>query len=108
MRSVDVLAARPDLLIGAPTIGWSAAAFSAMARAGTDSFPGEVKIPVLMLAAARELIVSRSAIETLGLRMRMGRHLVIAGGKHELFMDTDTVRGQVLAAFDAFVTNQSL
>jgi lysophospholipase len=108
MRSVDVLAARPDLLIGAPTIGWSAAAFAAMARAGTDSFPGEVKIPVLMLAAAREQIVSRSAIETLGLRMRMGRHLVIAGGKHELFMDTDTVRGQVLAAFDAFVTNQSL
>lgn len=108
MRSVEVLAARPDLLVGSPTIGWTAAAFAAMAEAGTDRFPGEVKIPVLMLAAARDEIVSRAAIETLGLRMRMGRHLVIAGAKHELFMETDTIRGQVLAAFDAFVTNQSL
>lgn len=107
MRSVDVLKARPDLEIGQPTIGWAATAFRAMAQAGLDAFPGAIKIPVLMLAAARDEIVSTNAIETLGLRMRTGRHAIIASAKHELFMENDDIRAQVFAAFDAFITNQS-
>jgi len=106
-RFVDVLKARPDLVVGSPTIRWAAAAFEAMAEAATDKFPGEVRIPVLMLAAARDEIVSTPAIETLGLRMRTGRHLVIPGARHEMFMESDAIRGQVLAAFDAFITEQS-
>jgi lysophospholipase len=103
MRTVEVLKARPDIEIGAPTIRWAASAFSAMAGAGTDQFPGAVKIPVLMLAAARDEVVSTAAIETLGLRMRTGRHVIVPGAKHELFQETDPIRGQVLAAFDAFI-----
>ena len=107
MRSVDILKARPDLMVGTPTVRWAAAAFRAMAGAGLDSFPGAVKIPTLMLAAARDEIVSASAIETLGLRMRTGRHLMIPGARHELFVESDAIRGQVLAAFDAFITEPS-
>ncbi len=107
MRSVDVLKARPDLEVGNPTYRWAAAAFTAMAGAAEDSFPGAIKIPVLMLAAARDRIVSTSAIETLGLRMRTGRHAIIAAANHELFMETNDIRAQVFAAFDAFITNQS-
>jgi lysophospholipase len=106
-RSTEILQARPDLEIGAPTFRWAASAFSAMAGAATDAFPGAVRIPVLMLAAARDEIVSTNAIETLGLRMRTGRHVMIAGARHEMFMETDAIRGQVFAAFDAFVTEQS-
>ena len=39
--------------------------------------------------------------------MRTGRHAVIAAARHELFMESDAIRGQVLAAFDAFITEQS-
>jgi len=106
-RSIDIVKARPELELGAPSFRWAASAFSAMAEAAGDSFPGAVKIPVLMLAAARDEVVSTSAIETLGLRMRSGRHMIIPGARHELFMETDAVRGQVLAAFDAFITDQS-
>jgi lysophospholipase len=106
-RTAEVLRARPDLEIGAPTIRWAQAAFKAMAQASGDRFPGEVKIPVLMLAAARDTVVSTAATELLGLRMRSGRHVVIPGAKHELFMETDAIRGQVLAAFDAFITEPS-
>jgi lysophospholipase len=102
-RTVEVLKARPDLEIGSPTIRWAAAAFRAMADAGSDAFPGAVKIPVLMLAAARDGIVSTAAIETLGLRMRTGRHVIVPGARHELFQENDAIRGQVLAAFDAFI-----
>ena len=107
MRTVDTYRARPDLEIGSPTVRWSAAAFRAMAEAATDRFPGAIKIPVLMLAAARDTVVSSAAIEHLGLRMRTGKHAVIAGAKHELFMENDLVRAQVFAAFDAFITQQS-
>lgn len=107
MRMVDVVRARPDLEIASPTIRWVAAAMGAMAEAGRDDFPARIKIPLLMLAAARDEVVSTSAIEQLGLRLRTGRHMVIAGARHELFMETDAIRGQVLAAFDAFITEQS-
>ena len=104
MRMVEVLAARPDLLIGKPTIRWSATAIAAMRRAARDDFPQAVKIPVLMLAAAQDEVVSTAAIEQLGLRMRTGRHLIIPAARHELFMETDVIRSQVFAAFDAFIT----
>jgi lysophospholipase len=107
MRSVDTVRARPDLEIGVPTVRWAAAAFGAMAGAAQDSFPARIRVPLLMLAAARDEVVSTAAIEQLGLRMRTGRHMVVAGARHEMFMETDTIRGQVFAAFDAFITEQS-
>jgi lysophospholipase len=107
LRALEVVRAQPSLEIGAPTVGWAAAAFSAMAEAGEDRFPARVNIPTLMLAAARDRVVASAATELLGLRMRTGRHQVIAGAQHELFMETDTIRSQVFAAFDAFITKQS-
>ena len=107
MRSVDVVRARPDLEIGVPTVRWAASAFGAMAEAAQDSFPARIRVPLLILAAARDEVVSTAATEQLGLRMRTGRHVVIAGARHELFMETDAIRGQVFAAFDAFITEQS-
>lgn len=107
LRAVDVVRERPALEIGAPTVRWAASAFGAMAEAGEDSFPSRIKIPLLMLGAARDEVVSTGAIERLGLRLRNGRHVVLAGARHELFMETDAIRGQVFAAFDAFITQQS-
>ena len=106
-RMVETIRANDDLYLGSPTFRWLAAAMRAMVDAGKDRFPGDIKIPLLMLAAARDRIVSTPAIESLGLRLRTGRHMVIPGGRHELFMESDAIRGQVLAAFDAFITEQS-
>ena len=106
-RSIDVLTARPDLGVTAPTVRWLASAFEAMAFVGADGFPGVVKAPVLMLAAARDQVVSTPVTEQLGLRMRTARHAVIATARHELFMENDAIRAQVFAAFDAFITDQS-
>jgi lysophospholipase len=107
MRSVDTLKAMPDLEVSSPSVRWTAAAMRAVEATTTDDFPSSLKIPVLMLAAARDTVVSTNAIEALGLRMRTGRHAVVATAKHELFMEDDDVRAQVFAAFDAFITNQT-
>jgi len=107
MRVVETWRDRPDLIIGKPTVRWGAAAMHAMARAQADRFPGSIKVPVLMLAAALDEIVSTAAIEQLGLRLRTGRHAVVPAARHELFMENDAIRAQVFAAFDAFITEQS-
>ena len=107
MFMVDALKARPSLLVGKPSVKWLAAAFRAMSRAAHHDFPGTIRVPVLMLAAARDEIVSVSAIEHLGLGMRTGRHAVIASARHELFMENDAIRSQVFAAFDAFITEKT-
>lgn len=107
MRVVHAYEARPDLTIASPTMRWSAAAFRAMVRAEDPSFALRMRVPVLMLAAARDEVVSTPAIERLGLSMRTGRHLVIPAARHELFQENDDIRAQVLAAFDAFITEQS-
>jgi lysophospholipase len=106
-RALDILKARPDLEVTAPSVSWAGAAFKAMAVAGANNFAARVRLPVLMLAAAQDRVVSTAAIESLGLRMRSGWHSVIAGARHELFMETDAVREQLLAAFDAFIAEQS-
>ena len=106
-RMVDTVRADDGLYIGSPSFRWLAAAMRAMLETRQDRFPGEIRIPLLILAAAREQIVSTPAIEQLGLRLRTGRHMVIAGSRHEMFMENDAVRGQVFAAFDAFITEQS-
>ncbi len=107
MRSVDIFNSCPDLEILAPTFRWAASAFRAMAYVESDDFPARINVPVLMLAAAKDEVVSSPAIEHLGLTMRVGRHAVIAAARHELFMENDDIRGQVFAAFDAFITEQT-
>ncbi len=106
-RMVDTVRADDGLYIGSPSFRWLAAAMRAMLDTRQERFATQIRIPLLILAAARESIVSTPAIEQLGLRLRTGRHMVIAGSRHEMFMESDPVRGQVLAAFDAFITEQS-
>ncbi len=105
--SIDIFKKRPELEILAPTFRWAATSFRAMARAADQDFPIKMKIPVFMLAAARDEVVSSDAIEQMGLQMRIGRHAVIGAARHELFMENDAIRAQVFAAFDAFITERS-
>lgn len=106
VRAIEIFKARPDLVTEAPTISWAAGALRTMARVNRDDFPPRINVPILMLAGARDTVVSTPAIEQLGLRLRTGRHAVIPGARHELLMENDSIRGQVFAAFDAFITSQ--
>jgi lysophospholipase len=40
--------------------------------------------------------------------MRNGRHTIIASARHELFQENDAIRAEVFAAFDAFITEQTV
>jgi lysophospholipase len=102
-RTAEILQTEPSLGVGAPTIGWLAAAFQAMAELRTMRFPRPLKAPVLMLAASQDQIVSAKAISRLAKNVPTAREITLDGARHELLMERDELREQVWAAFDAFV-----
>jgi lysophospholipase len=102
-RNLSVLQAAPELAVGAPTIGWLKAALDAMERVGSERFAPHVRVPVLMLAASDDQVVSSKAVEELAVRLRAGSQIVLRGSRHEILQERDSIREQFWAAFDAFV-----
>jgi lysophospholipase len=102
-RNAAILEEAPDLGLGAPTVAWADAAFRVMQRFADPGYAGRIRQPILMVAAGRDEVVSTPAIETFGSHLLAGRHLILAGARHELLQELDVFRGQFWAAFDAFV-----
>jgi lysophospholipase len=102
-RNTAVLEAEPALAIGWPTVAWTDSAFKVMRQLSDPSFATRVRQPLLIIAAGHDQIVSTPAIDEFAIRLRAGSHLIVPGSRHELLMEQDRFRMQVLAAFDAFV-----
>jgi lysophospholipase len=107
-RNVAVLEAEPKLAIGWPTVAWADAAFRVMKELSDPSYPARIRQPILIIAAGQDQIVSTPAIDDFAVRLRAGSHLIVPGARHELLMEQDRFRTQVLAAFDAFVPGTSM
>ncbi|ESR24256.1 alpha/beta fold hydrolase [Lutibaculum baratangense] len=107
-RTEAVLRAAPELGLGAPTIGWVHAALSTIRLFAGRRFPGQVHVPVLIVVAGAEAIVSNLAIERLALRLKTGGQVVVPGAMHELLMERDIYREQFWAAFEAFARPDDL
>ena len=102
-RNAAILAEAPQLGLAAPTVAWADTAFRAMHGFRETNYPSQIQVPVLMLAAGADAIVSTPAIEEFAHHMRVGSHLVIPGSRHEILQEQDHYRAQFWAAFDAFV-----
>jgi lysophospholipase len=107
-RNVAVLEAEPALAVGWPTVSWTDSAFRVMSEFAEPSYPGRIRQPILIIAAGLDHIVSTPAIDDFSIRLRAGAHLIVPGARHELLMEQDRYRGQVFAAFDAFVPGTPL
>jgi lysophospholipase len=102
-RNTAVIEAEPALSVAWPTVAWTDSAFKAMRQLSEPSFPARIRQPLLVIAAGHDQIVSTPAIDEFAIRLRAGSHLIVPGSRHELLMEQDRFRMQVLAAFDAFV-----
>jgi lysophospholipase len=102
-RNAAVLEEAPELGIGAPTVAWADAALRLMKQFAAPGYAGHIRQPILLVAAGRDEVVSTPAIESFGMHLLAGRHLILAGSKHEILQEQDHFRGQFWAAFDAFV-----
>ena len=102
-RNAAILEEEPELGLGPPTVAWADAALRMMKRFADPNYAGRIRQPILLVAAGRDQVVSTPAIEAFGSQLLAGRHLILAGAKHELLQELDVYRGQFWAAFDAFV-----
>ncbi|TCR70680.1 alpha/beta hydrolase [Bosea sp. BK604] len=105
-RNAALSAAARHLSVGDPTIAWVRTAFQLMARLNAPSAALEVRIPTLVIAAGRDPVVSTPAIERFAARLKTGAALVLPTARHEILMETDDIRAQFWAAFDAFVPGE--
>ncbi|HZP71260.1 MAG TPA: alpha/beta hydrolase [Pseudolabrys sp.] len=102
-RNAAVLEQEPALGLGAPTVAWVDVALRQMKQFADPAYPASIRQPILMVAAGRDEVVSTPAIEAFGQHLLAGRHLILAGAKHEILQEQDHYRAQFWAAFDAFV-----
>lgn len=102
-RNALVLEEEPALGLGSPTVAWADAALRQMKEFAQPGYAGHIRQPMLVVAAGRDEVVSTPAIETFGLNLLAGRHLILAGSRHEILQEQDLYRAQFWAAFDAFV-----
>lgn len=93
----------PQLALGGATVSWVHAACVAAATVSDPEFLAAMRIPILLVAAGADEVVSNRAIEDVALGLRGSTMLTIDGARHELLQEADIYREQFLAAFHAFV-----
>lgn len=107
-RNQQLVVQRPELAIGGPTNGWLRAAYRSCSMLMAPAFAERVRIPMLLVAAGTDRIVSSSAIETLASRLKSGARVALAGSQHEILQERDEIRLRFWAAFDAYLGTKSL
>lgn len=103
MRNAALFEKAPELALGGPTVSWVHAALRAARIVKDRVFMANIKIPVLIVSAAADSVVSTTAIEKYADRLRSGALITIDGARHEILQESDVYREQFLAAFDAFI-----
>lgn len=102
-RIRDVLMAAPQLGLGSPTLGWLHAAGRSIMPLNNPAYAVDIKVPVLIVAAGNDKVVSTRATERFASRVKNCHLIVISGARHELLQERDALRDQFWAAFDAYI-----
>ena len=102
-RNRQVLEAAPELGLGSPTIGWLRAALRTCSYVSDPGFALRVQVPLLLISASSDRIVSSRAIETFASRLKVGAHVAMPQSQHEILQETDTIRQHFWSVFDAYL-----
>lgn len=97
------IAANPDLALGGVTFGWLAATFDSIRILNSSGFAERISVPVLMLAAGKDQIVSTRAFQSLVTRMPACKAIELPGSRHEILMERDSIRNRFWKWFDEFI-----
>jgi len=103
-RNVAMIQHNPRLAVGGVTYGWFDAAMQSIDRVAVPAFARSLRVPLLMVIAAKDQIVCRRAQERFYRHAIDCRMVAIEGARHELLVETDARRAEFWNAFDRFVT----
>ena len=102
-RARAYILADRDLALGAVTWGWIRSAFDAVHWLQTSPVVSRIKTPVTILGAAQEKLVDNAGQRVVASHIPGARYVEIAGAYHEILMETDDIRAQFWAEFEALV-----
>jgi lysophospholipase len=97
----------PEFNLGAPTWGWTRTAFRSAAESFTDEKLAAVDLPILILGAERDRLVSADAIRRVAAALPRAELRMFADAAHEILRDADPIRDDALARVDAFLAGHS-
>lgn len=100
-RGQGLIAEEPALAMAGPTLGWVAAAADATEAFHQPAGLAHLKMPILVATAGQEQLVDNKSHEEVCSMLPDCTHIAIPGAKHEILMETDDIRTQFWAAFDA-------
>ncbi len=69
----------------------------------TLDFARRVQVPLLLISASGDRIVSTRAIEAFASRLKIGAHVTMPQSQHEILQETDTIRQHFWSVFDAYL-----
>lgn len=102
-RNILLYETYPELSVGGPTIAWLRAAAKASETVRDPAFIASLKVPMLIITAGADEVVSTRDVEQYANRCRVASLLTIDGSRHEILQEVDIYREQLLAAVSAFV-----
>ncbi|MEM7425873.1 MAG: alpha/beta hydrolase [Pseudomonadota bacterium] len=105
-RTKRIMEAAPDLAVGGATFSWIAAAMEAMDSVAAIKKSTLFKVPVLIVAAGRDRVVSTRASRNFADRIPSVSTIVLDAARHEILLERDSLREQFWAAFRAFIHDQ--
>lgn len=94
--------ANANLALGAPSWGWLRAAFASNAMIDRRGVLERVRVPVLLIEARQDQLVSGAAIARAAARLPDAALESFDDGAHELLRERDPVRDRALALIDSF------
>ena len=92
----------PSFQLGPPTWGWLKAAYASSAALTPEKLAG-VAVPVLLIGAERDRLVSPAAIRRAAAILPKGELEMYGDSAHEILRERDEVRLKALARIDAFL-----
>lgn len=99
----------PDTQLGGATLGWLTAAIRVMKQLQQQA--QHWNLPVLLLQAQQDKVVSNKAQDDWYQQLPavlFKQKQTFSGARHELFMETDSIRQHVLTTISAFLAQQPL
>ncbi|WP_144221296.1 alpha/beta fold hydrolase [Shewanella algae] len=101
---LDLCRQRPEIQLGSPTNQWLIEALDACEK--TITAAKESKVPILILQAEQDTIVDNQAqIAAIGPEVILEK---ITGARHELFIEIDAIREQVLSIIFNFLAQHTV
>jgi lysophospholipase len=93
----------PEWKLGAPSWAWMRAAFRSAAAAFTPARLAGVEIPVLLLAAGHDRLVSTAEIARAARALPHAELEILPEAAHEILREADPVRLAAYARIDTFL-----